>query len=92
MTIGDVIIPNLIKQAEEVFALYPEYCINMEKAMKESPFLVLKYRAILSSVANALVHENETRFKKAQDAYINLYNKLISAGFCYRDQGKGNTE
>lgn len=76
MGIDGFITPNLIERAKNVFQLYPEYRLDMERAAKENPFLVLRYRSILSSIANAQISNNVARFDKAIAAYICIYKKF----------------
>jgi hypothetical protein len=83
LEMNDIITPNLIEQAGEVFNLYPEYRLDLLRAMKENLFLVLKYRAILGGIANALVNNNETRFNNSIVAYKNIYDKFKSLGLYY---------
>lgn len=64
---------NLIEQAEQLFDSYPLHQINMEKA---NPFLVLRYRSILNSIANSIIYNNVSKFGKAANAYKVIYKSF----------------
>lgn len=76
MEMDDVITPNLIEEAEELFRKYPEYMLDISEVQKKHPVIILRYQSILKGLGGAIIYNNQKQYDKLSAAYISIHTKI----------------